>query len=127
MKSGMKALDELLITHIAAWWRDTDNTDFEEQVNTTYDAYLAGGGTDEHYNKRWMPLRAVFAERLRKAIKEEQSTGLWYVNGHMLYFEGGEQACPECKAQHSNLFARCVPCQDAKNYRDTLVVAARAE
>lgn len=123
----MKTLDELLIAHIAAWWRDTDNQDFEEQVNATYAAYLAGGGSDEHYNARWAPLRAVFANRLRKSIRAEQGTGYWYINGYMLYFEAGVQCCPHCKASHSNLFARCAPCQDAKNYRDTLVVTAEGK
>jgi hypothetical protein len=121
----MKALDKLLIAHIAAWWRDTDNQDFEEQVNATYDAYLADGGSDEHYNARWAPLRAVFAGQLRQAIRAERGTGLWYISGSVLYFEAGEQVCPECKKPHDNLFARCVSCQDAKNYRDTLVVAVQ--
>ena len=45
--------DQLLRAHAAAWWRDIEALDFVEQVNTSYDAYLAGGGSDAHYDAHW--------------------------------------------------------------------------
>lgn len=52
----MRNLDELLAIHAAAWWRDLEAEDYAEQVNTTYEAYLAGGGNDAHYEANWRRL-----------------------------------------------------------------------
>ena len=49
----MMTIDQLLRAHAAAWWRDIEATDFVEQVNATYAAYLAGGGSDAHYDAHW--------------------------------------------------------------------------
>ena len=46
-------LDTLLAAHAAAWWRDIDAVDYLVQVNATYEAYLAAGGNDAHYEANW--------------------------------------------------------------------------
>ena len=68
-----KALDRLLLTHIAAWQSDTKASGFVERVNETYAAYLANGGNDEHYLARWHPLRHIFARRARTAALLERT------------------------------------------------------
>ncbi len=45
--------DTLLRAHAAAWWRDIEAPDFVEQVDATYAAYLAGGGSDAHEDANW--------------------------------------------------------------------------
>lgn len=72
MDIARKALDRLLYAHIVAWQRPSQEDDFVEQVNATYEAYLAGGGNDEHYNTRWNRLRDVYKRRAARREREDE-------------------------------------------------------
>lgn len=63
-------LDELLLEHVAAWWRDLDEPDFAEVSIETYNRYFAGGGGGEHFKLRWPALNAAFYR-----VAAEHSTG----------------------------------------------------
>ena len=64
----INTLDALLAEHATAWWRNTNEADYVAQVNTTYDAYVAAGGNDAHYDANWRRMSDVArAAIVRKA------------------------------------------------------------
>ena len=64
--ASTKQLDTLLRAHARAWWRDTDEADFVEVVNATYNAYLAAGGNDAHYDANWRAFSDAAKEEVGK-------------------------------------------------------------
>ena len=68
-------LCHLLHAHAAAWWRDITAPDYVEQVNATYEAYIAAGGTDEHYNAHWRAYSDAAASASAKARQEARDAG----------------------------------------------------
>ena len=59
---------ELLAAHAAAWWRDIDAPDYVAQVNATFNAYEAAGGTDEHYVAHWRALSDAAREDAARVV-----------------------------------------------------------
>lgn len=48
-----RQVEALLTAHADAWWSDMEAPDYAEVVNATYEAYMAGGGSEEHYTANW--------------------------------------------------------------------------